>query len=120
MPDARDFQLSPQVAAKWHALTVKRRDYLAQLYQSGRWRRYFDEETFVALMREAVQSVERWAALARIGEAGPDNVADLHPAAPTKADSETPTQAPPIAATAEAAEAADEPADTALPQVAAA
>lgn len=58
------FRFSPELARKWHALAVRRRDHYAELFQSGRWRRYFSEEGFVLLMREAVASVECWGALA--------------------------------------------------------
>ena len=54
-------------ARKWHALAKRRRDHLVELYDSGRWRRYFNEETFRAHMRAAVREVEDWQ-----GVAGPD------------------------------------------------
>lgn len=61
-----EYGLSPAVAKKWHGLAVRRRDHLAELYHSGRWRRYFNEENFISLMRDAVQSVDRWSELARL------------------------------------------------------
>lgn len=56
--------MSVELSRKWHALAVQRRDYLAELYESGRWRRYFTEQDFLALMRDTVKSVENWEALA--------------------------------------------------------
>ena len=47
-------------ARKWHALAKRRREHLAELYESGRWRRYYDEETFRSHMRAAVREVEHW------------------------------------------------------------
>lgn len=64
MPDADSFRISNEVARKWHDLAVRRRDHLADLYHSGRWRRYFTEQNFLALMRDTVRSVESWAAIA--------------------------------------------------------
>jgi hypothetical protein len=32
-----------------------------ELYRSERWRRYFKEETFLLLMRDAIQNAENWA-----------------------------------------------------------
>ena len=59
-------------ARKWHALAERRRRHYVELYRSERWRRYFQEETFLALMREAIQNAENWA---RILErmTGPEN-----------------------------------------------
>ncbi len=56
--------MSVELSRKWYALAVQRRDHLADLYHSGRWRRYFTEQEFLALMRDTVKSVENWAALA--------------------------------------------------------
>ncbi len=64
MPDVDAFRISNEVARKWHDLAVRRRDHLADLYHSGRWRRYFTEQNFLGLMRDTVRSVESWAAIA--------------------------------------------------------
>ena len=53
-------------ARKWHALAKRRREHLAELYESGRWRRYYDEETFRAHMRSAVREVEHWQEVADV------------------------------------------------------
>lgn len=78
MPEADSFRISNEVARKWHNLAVRRRDHLADLYHSGRWRLYFTEQNFLALMRETVRSVESWAAIAY---PKPDQVKES-PAAP--------------------------------------
>ena len=46
---------------KWHALAERRRNHFVELYRSERWRRYFKEETFLLLMRDAIQNAENWA-----------------------------------------------------------
>jgi uncharacterized repeat protein (TIGR03809 family) len=50
-------------ARKWHALAERRRSHLAELYESGAWKRYFTEETLRAHMREAVREAERWGSM---------------------------------------------------------
>ena len=55
------FRGSIESARKWHALAERRRRHYVELYRSERWRRYFKEETFLELMREAIQNTEHWA-----------------------------------------------------------
>jgi hypothetical protein len=55
------FRGSIEAARKWHALAERRRRHYVELYRSERWRRYFKEETFLALMRDAIQNAENWA-----------------------------------------------------------
>ena len=55
------FRGSIESARKWHALAERRRRHYVELYRSERWRRYFKEETFLALMRESIQNTEHWA-----------------------------------------------------------
>ena len=50
-------------ARKWHALAERRRNHLAELYETGQWKRYYNEETLLTQMREAVREVERWGAM---------------------------------------------------------
>ena len=52
------------VAQKWRALAERRRAHLVELYDSGRWKRYYSEEQFVRRMREAIRLIERWAEIA--------------------------------------------------------
>jgi uncharacterized repeat protein (TIGR03809 family) len=53
-----------EVAQKWRALAELRRAHLVELYDSGRWKRYYSEEQFVYRMREAVRLSERWIEIA--------------------------------------------------------
>ena len=53
-----------QVALKWRALAERRRAHLIELYQTGRWKRYYSEERFLECIREAVRATERWAEIA--------------------------------------------------------
>lgn len=34
--------------------------HLVEMYNSGRWRRYYKERTFVTMVRQARQAVDRW------------------------------------------------------------
>jgi uncharacterized repeat protein (TIGR03809 family) len=55
------FRGSVESARKWHALAERRRRHYVELYRSERWRRYFSEEAFLLLMRDAIQNAETWA-----------------------------------------------------------
>jgi uncharacterized repeat protein (TIGR03809 family) len=55
--------MSQDVIAKWHALAERRRSHFVELYDSGRWKRYYAESEFVAQMRDVVQLADTWARL---------------------------------------------------------
>jgi uncharacterized repeat protein (TIGR03809 family) len=57
---------------RWCVLAEQRLDFLIELYESGRWRRYHSEDAFMENLREAKSVVEVWRMLAR-REAMPDN-----------------------------------------------
>ena len=64
MSDSNSISWRPDaLARKWHALAERRRNHLAELYQSGAWQRYFTEDTLRSQMREAVREVDRWGAM---------------------------------------------------------
>ncbi|HKA81575.1 MAG TPA: TIGR03809 family protein [Xanthobacteraceae bacterium] len=52
------------VAQKWRALAERRRAHFVELYDSGRWKRYYSEEQFINRMREAIRLTERWIEIA--------------------------------------------------------
>lgn len=58
---------------RWCVLAEQRLDYLAELFESGRWRRFFSEPAFLANVQEAKAAVETWRGLAR-REASLDNL----------------------------------------------
>jgi uncharacterized repeat protein (TIGR03809 family) len=60
------------VLNRWCVLAEQRLDFLIELYESGRWRRYHSENAFMENLREAKTVVEVWRMLAR-REAMPDN-----------------------------------------------
>ncbi len=57
-------RMSSEITGKWHDLAERRRAHLIDLYETGRWKRYYSESEFVALMRETVQLADDWSRLA--------------------------------------------------------
>jgi len=45
---------------KWCELAERRRDYYIDLHLSGRWRRYYSEESFFQLLRAAIEDADEW------------------------------------------------------------
>lgn len=64
--------LAQDILNRWCVLAEQRLDFLIELYESGRWRRYHSENAFMDNLREAKAVVETWRALAQ-REATPDN-----------------------------------------------
>ncbi|MEH2470213.1 putative repeat protein (TIGR03809 family) [Nitrobacteraceae bacterium AZCC 2161] len=58
---------------RWAALAERRLDYLTDLFESGRWRRFHTEAEFLENIQEAKVAVERWRAMAT-QEATADNM----------------------------------------------
>ena len=85
MSDSQSTSWRPDAfARKWHALAERRRNHLAELYQSGAWHRYFTEETLRGQMHEALREVDRWSALLDeqpAADAGPREAAATSPRA---------------------------------------
>jgi uncharacterized repeat protein (TIGR03809 family) len=62
------------VVARWSALAEQRLEYLTELFETGRWRRYHSELAFLENIQEAKTAVEIWRGLSR-PEASFDNSA---------------------------------------------
>ena len=56
-PALREFG---KIAEKWRDLAEKRRADFAELYRSGRWQRYYDQDTLLAQTREVAEICDRW------------------------------------------------------------
>jgi uncharacterized repeat protein (TIGR03809 family) len=52
-------------AARWCAFAEQRLEYLTELFETGRWRRYHSELAFLENIQEAKTAVEVWRDLAR-------------------------------------------------------
>ena len=64
MPAGQSIRPNDALARKWCELAQRRRAHFLELYDSGRWKHYYDEEQFLARLREAVAAAETWAKLA--------------------------------------------------------
>jgi len=62
------------VVARWCNLAEQRLEYLTELFETGRWRRYHSELDFLENIQEAKAAVEIWRNLAT-REASLDNTA---------------------------------------------
>jgi uncharacterized repeat protein (TIGR03809 family) len=73
MTDRTDVARGRDIVARWSALAEQRLDYLTELFETGRWRRYHSESVFLENIREAKSAVETWRGLLN-SEATPDNL----------------------------------------------
>ena len=73
MTDRTDVARGRDIIARWCGLAEQRLDYLTQLFETGRWRRYHSERDFLENIREARSAVDTWRNLLT-SEATPDNL----------------------------------------------
>jgi uncharacterized repeat protein (TIGR03809 family) len=81
------------------ALAERRLAYLAELYDSGRWRRFYGDADFLLMVRDARTAVESWRRLVRAAPAD-----TWKPASPIVVEDEATTLAPLAASIARDAE----------------
>jgi hypothetical protein len=48
------------VSLKWRSLIERRRAHFIELYLTGRWKRYYEEEQFLTIFRETMTIADRW------------------------------------------------------------
>jgi hypothetical protein len=58
-----EMALRRDLLARWCTLAEQRLIHLTDLYESGRWRRYYSERAFLENIKEAKKAVETWRAL---------------------------------------------------------
>src|SRR5215813_13008448 len=63
MTHRKDAARDADVLGRWRMLAEQRLDYLTQLFESGRWRRFYGEVAFLENIREAKVAVETWRGL---------------------------------------------------------
>jgi uncharacterized repeat protein (TIGR03809 family) len=63
-----------EIIDRWCALAEQRLEHLTELFETGRWRRYHSELSFLENIQEAKNAVETWRSLAT-REASLDNSA---------------------------------------------
>lgn len=60
-----DVACSRELCERWCALAERRLAHLTELFESGRWRRYYTEHSLLENFREAKAAVKMWDALSR-------------------------------------------------------
>jgi hypothetical protein len=70
------------VLDRWRMLAEQRLEHLTELFESGRWRRYHSERTFLENIKEAKDAVEVWRSLASPAPVAPRAVSRPPPAQP--------------------------------------
>ena len=63
MTNRTDVAPRRDIVARWCGLAEQRLDYLTQLFETGRWRRYFSEQDFLENLQEARDAVQTWRGL---------------------------------------------------------
>jgi hypothetical protein len=63
MAQLLDVALRRELLARWCALAEQRLQHLTDLFESGRWRRYYSERAFLENIKEAKKALETWRAL---------------------------------------------------------
>ena len=74
MTHRTDVARGRDVVARWCDLAERRLEYLTELFETGRWRRYYSERAFLENIQEAKTAVEIWRELST-REASRDNFA---------------------------------------------
>jgi len=54
-----------ELGARWRVLAERRLEYLTELFESGRWRRFYSERAFLENIQEAKAAVAHWRDLSR-------------------------------------------------------
>jgi uncharacterized repeat protein (TIGR03809 family) len=60
MTHRADVARGRDVVARWCNLAEQRLDYLTELFETGRWRRFHSERAFLENIQEAKKAVETW------------------------------------------------------------
>jgi hypothetical protein len=67
MTHCNDAARGADVLGRWRMLAEQRLQHLTELFESGRWRRYHSEQTFLENIKEAKAAVETWRGLSAPG-----------------------------------------------------
>ena len=66
-----------ELAHAWRGLAERRHEHFVELYNTGRWTRYYTEERFLAQMNDALQAVEIWTEIAPPAALNPMDAVEL-------------------------------------------
>jgi uncharacterized repeat protein (TIGR03809 family) len=59
-----------EVARKWLALALRRKQHIIDIYESGRWKRYYTEAQLIDEMRASIHLCDIWAEIAGVAPSG--------------------------------------------------
>lgn len=77
MTHRADVARGRDILARWCALAEQRLEYLTELFESGRWRRFHTEIAFLENIREAKSAVETWRYLSKREVSRDNSAADI-------------------------------------------
>jgi uncharacterized repeat protein (TIGR03809 family) len=60
MASQLDVARGREIVARWCKLAEQRLDYLTELFETGRWRRFYSEGAFLENVREAKAALDTW------------------------------------------------------------
>jgi len=72
-----DLARGRDIVSRWCNLAEQRLDYLTELFETGRWRRFHTEHAFLENIREAKEAVELWRSLESREASLDNNAIDL-------------------------------------------
>jgi uncharacterized repeat protein (TIGR03809 family) len=75
MIERLSFRISQQMLQKWRTLAEQRHAHFLELYMTGRWRHYYEEQDFIVRMREAINLLNMWNDLVGPAESKPAETA---------------------------------------------
>jgi uncharacterized repeat protein (TIGR03809 family) len=77
MTHRSDVARGREIIERWCLLAEQRLDYLTELFETGRWRRFHSEVAFLENIQEAKTAVETWRDLLREASLDPSEVVAL-------------------------------------------
>jgi uncharacterized repeat protein (TIGR03809 family) len=64
MTDGEAYRKLGMIAQRWRDLAERRRAHFTDLYESGRWKKYYGDDRLLLRMQEVVASADGWAVIA--------------------------------------------------------
>lgn len=64
MIDGEAYRKLGLIAQRWRDLAERRRAHFTELYESGRWKKYYSEDGLLLRMREVVSTADGWGMIA--------------------------------------------------------
>jgi len=63
MTDGEAYRKLGAIAQRWRDLAERRRVHFTELYESGRWKKYYGEDRLLLRMKEVVATADGWATI---------------------------------------------------------